>query len=612
MRRIVGLIALLASWTAGCAPRVAREAPPPAGNRLPPIPARSGPLAITLVHPAEGDAIPVDSTFVFGNVGTGGASLTIDGTPVPVEANGAFLAFLPVPRDGVYRLAASASGRSVQLTRTVKVPGAPAPAAAGALSVVPGSLTPRGAFLRVQDEPMTVRVRATPGATARLVLPGGASYPLVEQRATERAQGFMLERTTQASGVSEYVGSFPARGIAPDSAHVELVRGADTLRLPLDLALRVLPPGAVRVGVAASDRADATVTATAVPGSGTPYNWFFPNGTRLAIDGQGAGQYRVRLTSDLSVWVDTADVRLLPVGTPAPVGDVGTVRAVRQPGFVDVRLFTSERLPFRVDPSDSGLVVTVYDAKTRTNWLQYGATDTLIRRMAWEQASDDVYRLRVELTRPFWGYLAFFDPAGNLVVRIRRPPDIDPLHPLRGRYIAVDAGHPPGGAIGPTELTEADANLAIARRLAALLRQAGARVLETRPDTAAVALGARPLMATDSSVDLLVSVHNNAFPEGVNPFENNGTSAFYNQPQSLELARALQRELIGELGLRDLGVARADLALVRPTWFPSALTETMFLMIPQQEAALRDPEVQERIARAHVRAIEEFLRRRGR
>jgi N-acetylmuramoyl-L-alanine amidase len=188
---------------------------------------------------------------------------------------------------------------------------------------------------------------------------------------------------------------------------------------------------------------------------------------------------------------------------------------------------------------------------------------------------------------------------------------IDPAHPLRGLLIGVDAGHPPGGAIGPTRLTEAEANLAISKHLIPLLEQAGARVVELRPDTAAVALGARPLRATEAGVQLLVSVHNNAFPDGVNPFENNGTSVFYNQPQSLDLARFLQHELVREFGLRDLGIARADLALVRPTWMPSALTETMFLMLPEQEAALRDPAVQARIARAHLRGIEAFVKARA-
>ncbi|HET6762577.1 MAG TPA: N-acetylmuramoyl-L-alanine amidase, partial [Longimicrobiaceae bacterium] len=174
--------------------------------------------------------------------------------------------------------------------------------------------------------------------------------------------------------------------------------------------------------------------------------------------------------------------------------------------------------------------------------------------------------------------------------------------------IAVDAGHPPGGAIGPTRLTEAEANLGVAKELARLLRAAGAHVIETRPDTAAVSLEARTQMAVDSSAELLVSLHNNAFPDGVNPFTNNGTTAFYNAPQSLQLARAAQRELVAELGLRDLGIARADLALVRTPWMPSVLTETMFLMVPRQENALRDPDVRRRIAQAHFRAIETFFR----
>jgi N-acetylmuramoyl-L-alanine amidase len=33
-------------------------------------------------------------------------------------------------------------------------------------------------------------------------------------------------------------------------------------------------------------------------------------------------------------------------------------------------------------------------------------------------------------------------------------------------------------------------------------------------------------------------------------------------------------------------------------------------MVPEQEAALRDSAVQERIARAHLRALERFLRER--
>lgn len=599
------------------------SAPEPRRGGLPPIPARSGTLAIDVVYPGEGATLGVrDSTFVFGNVGTGGATLTINGAAVEVKPNGAFLAFLPVPQNGEYEVVATAGGQTERLTRNVRLPAASSAASPPAgLAIVAGSVQPRGALTATAGDPLTVRFRGTPGATARLVLPDNSVVRLTE-------------RPGQSGGASEYSVTFPARIpiVAADTsvgwptlsgmpeppretnrrARVELIRGADTVLVPLAFSLGVLPEGAPRTAVAASRRRDRTVIGTAVPGSGTPYHWFFPNGTVLRITGEGQGQYRVALTDRLSVWVDPTEVQLLPVGTPAPTGSVGTVVATPSEDHIDLRLSTSDRLPFRVDGDERGLTVTVYAAETRTNVMLYGRTDPLIRRMEWEQPEDDVYRVHVELNEPLWGFRSFWDERGNLVVRIRRPPAIDPQNPLRGLYIAVDAGHPPGGAIGPTRLTEADANLTLAKRLVPMLREQGARVLETRPDTAAVGLGDRPLIAADSGVHLFVSVHNDAFADGVNPFENNGTHVFYNQPQSLELAREIQAELLGALGLRDLGISRRDLAVIRATWMPAVLTESTFMMIPEHEAALRNPEVQERIAAAHLRGIEGFLRARAR
>ncbi|MFQ5968770.1 MAG: N-acetylmuramoyl-L-alanine amidase, partial [Acidimicrobiia bacterium] len=95
--------------------------------------------------------------------------------------------------------------------------------------------------------------------------------------------------------------------------------------------------------------------------------------------------------------------------------------------------------------------------------------------------------------------------------------------------------------------------------------------------------------------------------DGVNPFENHGTSVFYFHSFEVDLARALQRGLLRELGLRDLGIGRANLALARPTWMPSALTEGAFMMIPAQEAALRTPAFQEAYARGVVEGLREFL-----
>jgi len=142
----------------------------------------------------------------------------------------------------------------------------------------------------------------------------------------------------------------------------------------------------------------------------------------------------------------------------------------------------------------------------------------------------------------------------------------------------------------------------------ALLEQKGATVLLTRTDSLPIDLFPRTHFAEEHDADLLVSIHANALPDGINPFVNNGTSVYYFHPRSAALARALDRALVGELGTRDLGMGRGDYALVRDPWFPSALTEGLFMMIPEQEAILATPEGQARYARGVAKGIEDFLR----
>jgi N-acetylmuramoyl-L-alanine amidase len=634
-------IALLLVTAASCAPRPATPpaAPVPGAPAaaLPPVPRADGPLRIDVVYPAENAQITAsDSNFVFGNLGTGGATLTINGAAVPVAPNGAWLAFLPVPPDGVYNLSATARGETVQAARRVRVPAAAARLEPGRLAIVEGSLSPSGIFTGVRGERVEVRVRGTPGAQATLVLPDGRRVPLTEQPVIDRQTGFMLDQAVARDDVAQYVGSFaleapilgtdtaampalmrrpghvPARELQPTRpAVVELVRGRETVRAPLAASIGVLEAGMSRVGVAATNRPDSTLIGTKQPGPGNPFQWFFPNGTRLEVTGESGGHLRVRLSPELHVWVATDQVQLLPAGTPAPRGEVGTIEVQPEAEFARVTFSTTERLPYHVEPAERGVAVTFYGATGRTGFMGYGRTDPFVDLVRWEQPADDIYRVHIELERPLWGVWHGWDARGNLELRLRRPPVIDPRHPLRGLHIGVDAGHPPGGAIGPTRLTEADANLLVARRLVPMLERAGARVLEIRPDTATVPLAQRPIMAIENDVHLLVSIHFNAFPDGVNPFERHGTIMFYYWPYSLEFARHLQREVLAELGLPDRGVRFQDLALPRTPWMPSVLTETAFLMIPEVEAAIRDPAVQQRIADAHFRAVESFLRQVG-
>jgi N-acetylmuramoyl-L-alanine amidase len=218
----------------------------------------------------------------------------------------------------------------------------------------------------------------------------------------------------------------------------------------------------------------------------------------------------------------------------------------------------------------------------------------------------DEVTIRVDLAGELWGYRARWQ-GNDLVLDLRRPPRIDPAHPLAGRRIVVDPGHPPAGARGPTGLREAEANLAIALALRDLLTAEGAEVILTRDRDTALDLSSRTRLAESVDAELLVSIHNNALPDGVNPFTNSGSSVFYNHPHSEPLARAIQEAFGLELPVRVLGAARGDLALVRPTWMPAVLTEGLFMMLPDQEAALRSADGQLRYATAVRDGVLAFL-----
>ena len=412
---------------------------------------------------------------------------------------------------------------------------------------------------------------------------------------------------------------------APDTTHREKVVG-DTLQPPPSPDTLIPVPGNVYVTLGAPgstvDDTDRVTIARPAPGNGQEYKWFLFPGTVVKLTGaqkaSGDEFVRIELDSGQVAWVLRSELQAQHISPAAPggfVGDslapvrrIGAVRLEPGPDWIDVVIpVTGPPPPYLVEETDRTLSLLVY-----------GVTGAPVISMMTEPA--DAYfnsisstpetnrvRYSINLNRAPYGYLALWQ-NGTLTFRVRRPPGIaDATSPLRGLTITVDPGHPPAGATGPTGLYEADAVLQVGFKVRELLTQRGVNVVMTRTTPDPVDLGLRAIISRRANAHAFVSIHLNAFPDGVNPFVNNGSLTLYFWPHSIPLGMATQSALLAELGLRDNGTKFQNIAVARGTWMPSILTEGAFVIMPDQEAAMRTQTYQEQYATAIVRGLEAYF-----
>jgi N-acetylmuramoyl-L-alanine amidase len=477
-----------------------------------------------------------DSNFIFGSVGSGDAALRINGVPVPVWPNGAFMGWLAVPPDSAprYELIAGNKTETARLILPIKIP--------------PVSDTTR---------------RGQPGDTLNPVPPPDTLVPV------------------------------------PGKVYVALGNPSSVV----------------------NDTDRVTIAMPEPRESGQVYKWFLFPGTRVKVTGSrklGNQEFvRIELDSAQEAWVLRSELArdssssapgMLVGDTLAPARRVGSVRIAAVPEWIDVVIpITGPPPPYLVEQTDRSISLLLYGVGgAPVISMMPQPADAYVNSVS---STPELARVRytINLNSAPYGYLALWQ-NGNLTFRVRRPPRIvDMADPLRGLTITVDPGHPPAGATGPTALYEGDAVLAVGLKLRDLLAQRGVNVVMTRTTMDPVELGLRPIIARRANAHAFVSIHLDAAPDGQNPFFSNGTWTLYFWPHSSAFARAMQSELVEEMGLRDKGSDVRNLAVVRGTWMPSILTEGAFIIMPDQEAALRTPSYQEAYARGILRGLESYF-----
>ncbi len=355
---------------------------------------------------------------------------------------------------------------------------------------------------------------------------------------------------------------------------------------------------------------DRVITGYALTGG--IQRWFLMPNTVVKVTGTKGSNMYVQLDSALTIRIDKGDVKLADSGF-VPVARTASGFKLQQGAedWTDVVIPLTDRPAYYVDEGPSGMTLILYgtNGPAKSQARVKAASNSYIKSV---NATSDGPQMRYafDLKGPVYGYLALWQP-GSLTFRVRRPPKVDSASPLTGRTIAIDPGHPPIGATGPTGLWEPEAALAIGFKVQELLQAQGVKVIMTRTSPAPVDLNVRPAMARRENAEAFVSIHLNAVPDGQNPFRAQGTAVYHYYQHSEALADSVDRTAAAHLALPDKGVKRENFAVIRGTWMPSILVEGAFIIMPDQEAALRTPEYQLQYAQGIVEGLENYFRGLG-
>lgn len=165
--------------------------------------------------------------------------------------------------------------------------------------------------------------------------------------------------------------------------------------------------------------------------------------------------------------------------------------------------------------------------------------------------------------------------------------------------VIVDPGHggyDPGGILGVrTYPQEKSVTLAVARRLARILRSAGLRVVMTRNADVFVPLGQRTAATyyyRERAV--FISIHFNAALR----WGAHGIETYFYRPDSLGLATRVHRAILAATGAEDRYIHWRGFFVVRRSAVPAILCECGFLTNPEESRLADRGDYQERLAAA--------------
>lgn len=524
-----------------------------------------------------------------------GATLSIDGRAVNVGKDGLFIEWWPL-KLGKHSLKLVQTYRGKKEVKLLSLTRLAAVLPAKPTRVLSGSLEPSGAVEywdwageAASERLLPVRFRASVGGKAVGTL-AGRYFPITEIEAGYYGADIDLSDIP----VGKYALNIELRGqdgkkVALAAVPVRLSHG-ETRTMAQKL-------GSVQ-GVGVREATSVIVTESG--------ERIYPReGMKFMVVGRRGDWLRLRLPlpdgTALTAWARASQLQ----SQLQPVSAVNIASGREEMTRLHALLTEQDSWEWRIagaagqafslsQPSPDALRLTLYSEVLP----RLPEPDTLLTEAAGER---DII---LHFSRSLVGWSAVYD-AGDLVIRARPLPVLaaERVRPLEGLKVTLDAGHggrETGGA-GAFGIPEKDIVLPITLRAAELLREAGATVFLTREKDTTLGLYDRVLFAEKNASHLLLSVHANALPDGVDPRQYRGTEIYFSHEGAREISVAVLRALqerLPELGKGRGLIGGANLALTRPSSVTSALIELAYLTDPDNLRVLMSEGGRERMAQA--------------
>lgn len=311
-----------------------------------------------------------------------------------------------------------------------------------------------------------------------------------------------------------------------------------------------------------------------------------------------------RLASDLRV--QTEDIKAVSDSEGVGSNKITGMTVTSDGRYTKVILKTAQKVSYKGSYDSTGFSLAFNYTTTVTDGLSLNQ-NPLFSSATW---SGTTLKLKFTNSNGFFGYTAYYDSDGNLVLRFNNPPEISGSS-LAGARIVVDPGHGGSdpGALGFLQAyPESVITRQIAEHVAEELRSRGATVLLLETGGAGkTVVSVRMQRARAFDPHIFISIHcNSALSSSAA-----GTEVYYFNEYSKAFAGYASSAISSAMNTNNRGGKFGYYYVTRDPQFPAVLAEIGFLSNRNEYAKLLESSYQISVANGIANSISQAFKYAG-